>query len=237
MDKIENFGDARHRSWCIHCSGWLVQADTNRDHVPTKALLREPYPANLPIVETCVACNSSFSADEEYLAAFLGAVLSGSTDPETQPNPRIARILRGNSKLRRQIEASKTIDDSLWGERRILWTPDNGRIDRVVIKNARGHVFFEFGDPMIEEPAYVRSRPLGSFSNRDRFEFENPPPPFSWPEVGSRTMTRFLSGQDLDGPWVIVQDDVYRYAISHDDGIRVRAVLSEYLATEVYWDS
>lgn len=237
MDQIESFTDARQRSWCIHCTGWLVEADTNRDHVPTKALLREPYPTNLPVVETCVACNSSFSADEEYVAAFLGAVLSGSTNPQMQPNPKTAAILRGNSKLRREIEACKTIDESLWGERRTLWTPDNGRINRIILKNARGHVFFEYGEPMLEEPACVWTRPLVSFTKAERVEFENPPPPVSWPEIGSRMMTRLMSGQDLDGSWVTVQDDIYRYAITHHDGIRVRTVLSEYLATEAYWES
>ena len=44
---------------------------------------------------------------------------------------------------------------------------------------------------------------------------------------------RFLD--DLDEGWVIVQDDVYRYAVAQEDGLLVRSVIRNYLATEVYW--
>ena len=57
-----------------------------------------------------------------------------------------------------------------------------------------------------------------------------------WPEVGCRMMTRLLTGQDMVGAWVIVQDGVYRYSIDEcSGGIRVRTVLHEYLAAEVRW--
>ena len=39
------------------------------------------------------------------------------------------------------------------------------------------------------------------------------------------------------GPWVIVQNGVYRYAVvdREDDGLLVQSVIQEYLATSVYW--
>jgi hypothetical protein len=49
-------------------------------------------------------------------------------------------------------------------------------------------------------------------------------------------MTRVLTGQDLQDAWVVVQDDVYRYAVIQDGTFRVRSVVWDYLATEVYWD-
>jgi hypothetical protein len=48
-------------------------------------------------------------------------------------------------------------------------------------------------------------------------------------------MTRVLTGQDLAGEWVVVQEGIYRYAVAQGGGMLVRSVLSEYLATEVYW--
>ena len=49
-------------------------------------------------------------------------------------------------------------------------------------------------------------------------------------------MTRVLTGQDLDGPWVVVQEDSYRFAVTQaDGGLLVRSIISEYLATEVRW--
>ena len=55
------------------------------------------------------------------------------------------------------------------------------------------------------------------------------------PEVGSRMMTRVMTGQDLADGWVVAQDGVYRYAVAQAGTLLVRTVLFEYLATEVYW--
>ena len=65
--------------------------------------------------------------------------------------------------------------------------------------------------------------------------FENIDMGSGWPEVGSRMMTRVLTGQDLLGEWVIVQDGVYRYSVVQQGVMLVRTVLFEYLATETYW--
>ena len=67
VDKIEEFVDERQKSWCIHCGAWIGGVETNKDHVPSRALLLKPHPANLPVVQICSACNKSFSANEEYL--------------------------------------------------------------------------------------------------------------------------------------------------------------------------
>ncbi len=57
-----------------------------------------------------------------------------------------------------------------------------------------------------------------------------------WPELGSRMMTRILTGQDLSDGWVIVQDGVYRDAVLQQGRLTVRSVIEECLATEVRWD-
>ena len=56
-----------------------------------------------------------------------------------------------------------------------------------------------------------------------------------WPEVGSRMMTRLLTGQDFSDGWIVIQDGTYQYGVVQHDGILVRSVLFNYLATEVYW--
>src|ERR1700730_9665961 len=99
MDQIGEFVDERHKAWCIHCAGWIADLNSNCDHVPSKSLLRKPYPKNLPVVQICKSCNGGFSQDEEYLAAFLGSVLSGTTDPDGQSSPHVECILRRNEKL------------------------------------------------------------------------------------------------------------------------------------------
>jgi hypothetical protein len=233
MDQIEEFADTRHKTWCIHCGAALALVPTSRDHVPSKSLLREPYPANLPVIEICASCNGSFSQDEEYTAALLGSVLVGSADPFDQRNPA-AGILAGSPNLRARIERCRRDYATAGGESRRLWKPETERITRVIIKNARGHAFFEHGEPLLEQPLHVGCAPMMSMSEEEHVEFETVESGAVWPEVGSRMMTRMLTGQNLSDGWVIVQDGVYRYAIIQRDGLLVRSVILEYLATEVH---
>ena len=179
--------------------------------------------------------NEGFSRDEEYLIAFLGSVIAGSTDPDRQPNPKAERILRRSRKLRARIDRAKTEYETLGGETRSVWTAEPDRVNRVIVKNARGHAFFEYGEPMLSEPEHVWAAPLEALSPEQRGEFENIDMGLGWPEVGSRMLTRVLTGQDLSRAWVIVQDGVYRYGVAQRGVILVRSLLFEYLATEVYW--
>lgn len=237
MEEIKEFSDERQKAWCIHCARCLASVEKiTRDHVPTKTLLHFPYPGNLPIVKICHQCNQGFAKDEQYLVAFLSSVLAGSTEPDAQSNPNAQRILQHNHMLRASIERSKIEYETIGGERRVVWKPDNARIRPVVVKNARGHAFFEYGEPMLREPASVSIIPFAAMSAAEIEAFEDVPSMEVWPEVGSRMMTRVMTGEDLDGSWIIVQDGVYRFSVTQAGGIVVRSVMSEYLATEVCWE-
>lgn len=239
MHKIEEFVDERQKSWCIHCARSLAGLETNEDHVPSKGLLAKPRPHHLPIVIICKECNTSFSLDEQYLVTFLSCVLAGSTDPEKQPNASAARALADSTALRARIERSRTEYVTHGGETRVLWKPDSSRVERVVLKNARGHAYFEYGEPMLDAPAHVSIVPLECMTTEERQDFEGLSDQGSlaaWPEVGSRMLTRLLTGEDTEGEWVVVQEGIYRYSVQQDGGLRVRSVLSEYLATEVQWE-
>ena len=123
-----------------------------RDHVPSKVLLDEPYPANLPVVPACRACNESFSRDEEYLACLLECVLAGSTHVENFQRPKIRKILARRPALAAVIEASRHHDDG------IMFT-DRDRVRNVILKLVRGHMAFEMDEPQLEEPSYARLLP------------------------------------------------------------------------------
>ena len=69
----------------------------------------------------------------------------------------------------------------------------------------------------------------------DRAEFKSIRTQGLLPEVGSRMLTRRMTGQDLSDGWVVVQDGIYRYGVAQHGVMLVRSVLFEYLATEVYW--
>lgn len=168
MRKIEEFADERQKSWCIHCARPLVGLKTNEDHVPSKSLLMKPRPHHLPIVTICRECNTSFSLDEQYVVTFLSCVLAGSTDPEKQQNASAARALTSSAALRAQIERSRTEYLTMDGETRLLWKSDLNRIQRVVLKNARGHAYFEYAEPMLHAPAHIWVLPLESMSVTER---------------------------------------------------------------------
>lgn len=203
--------------------------------MPSRCLLREPYPTNLPVIPVCKACNEGFSLDEEYFAAFLGCVLTGSADPDQQDNLRVQVILRRSPDLRARIEGWRATSQPLFGDTRIAWTPELERVNRVIVKNARGHAFFEYGEPLFDEPEHVRSAPLEFLTSEQRASFESAELGNAWPEVGSRMMTRMTTGQDLRNGWIVIQEGIYRYALSQQRGVLVRTVIHEYLATEVHW--
>lgn len=237
MERIEEFVDERQSSWCIQCGAWIGDVETDEDHVPTRALLLKPYPVNLPVVRVCTACNNGLSADEEYLFLFLRCVLAGTTDPDGHEDDRATRALRRHDNLRARIERSRTEYRTVGGEKIALWRPETERVNRVVVKNARGHALYEYGEPMLTEPEHVWAAPLASMSEAEREAFENADEDMvaECPETGSRIMMRMVTGQDLCAGWVVVQDGLYRYRVEQRGTIRVRAVLHEYLATEVLW--
>ena len=243
MRQITDYSDSRNKAFCIHCGGWLSLEETTRDHVPTKGLLNPPYHENLPVVNVCRQCNSGFGRDEEYVIAFLGSVLSGSTRPGPARFPKAAGILSHSTGLRNRIDRSQTSQKTLWGDSEIRWKPEMDRIHRVTLKNARGHVMFELGEPMLDQPSQVSVQPIPEMTSQQVDQFESVPHGSGWPEVGSRMLQRVVVVHAAEGPleaysesWQDVQDGVYRYAVSAVEGcVLVRTVIHEYLATEVTW--
>lgn len=212
----------------------MASTKTNWDHVPSKILLNRPLPPHTPQVEVCSPCNNNFSRDEEYFAVFLSCVLSGTTEPSGQRDPKFQRALTRNPNLLSRIESSRKTFMTAEGKARTIWEPENDRINKIILKNARGHAYYEFGEPMLSEPDYVWSAPLESMNENQRVQFEYVAQS-AWPEVGSRMMSRYLTGDDIVDGWVIVQNDVYRYTVFQEGTILVRSVIRNYLATEVFW--
>lgn len=243
MDYIEDCSDKRLKGICAQCGVWMQDENKSVDHVPSKCLLRKSsgpsnneYPTNLPVIPNCKDCNIRVSKDEEYLWLFLKCVLVGSTDPEKHSEPDVKRALTRHVGLRRKIESSKRILSD-GGDETVVWKPDTHRVNRVVLKNARGHFYYECGEPILSEPDHVSVFPLIALSDNLRREFENVQSGSdSWPEVGSRQMTRILTRKDLCNGWVVVQDQVYRYRVEQVNGISVKSVLYEYLGVETFWD-
>ena len=235
MKQIHHFSDQLSSMGFIPCAETNHSGRNSRDHIPSKSLLNPPYPENLMQVGMCQECNSGFSRDEEYFAAFLASVISGSTQPDSLRFPTPSRILARSPRLRSRIDAGRHLVAIPGDGTEIRWTPELERIERVIVKNARGHVLYELGQAIEAPPTRVSILPLDRLSPQQRSEFEYAEGLGGWPEVGSRLMSRLLeTGETGEGGWMEVQGGVYRYAV--DQPPRVRIVLREYLAAEVVWD-
>lgn len=242
MDYIEDCSDERLKGMCAQCGVWIGGENNSADHVPSKCLLsksegqsNDEYPANLPVIQTCLDCNKRTSKDEEYLWLFLHCVLAGSTEPEDHTAPNVRRALKRHVGLREQIECSKRLV-SFGGDEIPIWAPELSQVNRVVLKNARGHAYYECGEPVLTKPEHVFAMPLMVMTEVERTRFEKGREFFRlWPEMGSRMMIRLVTGQGMRNGWVVVQDGVYRYRVEQGDGLLIKTVLHEYLGTEVYW--
>ena len=246
MNRItESYVDERLR-WpdnaCVHCGSELDAGTFTQEHIPSKCLLMKPYPEELMTLAACRDCNAAFSSDEEYLSALLTAVLAGSTDPGRQKTPRGARMFGRRQGLRLRIENASTETKTLFGETEITFWPELGRVNRVIVKNARCHAIYDLDRWTTDDPDSVVAVPLHNLSQQQQEQFDLVESGFSgWAEVGTRMFQRecLVAGSqqsDMRGSWMIVQNDVYRYAIADmGDGMLVRSVIQEYLATEAYW--
>lgn len=224
------FVDDRLKGICVYCG---TSPDT-RDHCPSKVLLDEPFPANLPVVEACLACNQSFSLDEQYVACFVECVFCGSTDPKALQRKNIQRILTKTPRLAAEIQATLTINEH--GEK--IWHPDMARVRNVVLKLARGHLHFELNVQERDDPEVLEIVPLLLMTpeSREFFECPEPGPLALWPELGSRAFLRtFRSGGQIHDGWLAVQEGRYRYLVGQGHGNYVHIVVGDYLACRVAW--
>ena len=241
MDQLKDFADSRLLQGCIYCGGLT---DT-RDHIPSKCILEQPYPINLPVVRCCDSCNQSFSKDEQYFICLLESVLCGSTYPEKISRSSVRRILEKSPALRQRIENSKTEVNG-----QIAFIPEMERINNVMLKLARGHAAFELSKLCRKEPDHFWCSPLILLTQEEQETFNAAHFPHVLGEVGSRNMQRLQvlqmtrfdeNGKEqntgmLFNDWIDVQEDRYRFLAIDDLGqIVIKIVISEYFACEVSW--
>jgi hypothetical protein len=228
MERIESFADERLVAQCIHCGG----ATETRDHCPSRVLLDEPHPENLPCVPACSMCNKGFSLDEEYFACLVECARTGSI--ENIQRAKIRDIFEHSPALAARISQARNV--SALGE---TWFGlEENRIRSVVLKLARGHAAYELSEPQSDEPTHVMIKSLHLLTGEARAHFESAPATSVWPEVGSRAMQRMamaVTGQRIS-PWVEVQPGRYRYLATAEGAIMIRIVISEYLGCEIIWD-
>lgn len=228
MEQLRNFGDCRQTGLCCYCG----RGTETRDHVPSRVLLDEPFPSNLPVVFACKECNGGFSLDEEYLACLIECVVCGTTNLNEIIRIKIKSILKSKPplflKIHQACQQTKNV---------MTFTAEMPRIKKVVLKLARGHAIYELNEPQLDEPTHLAFVPLLSMDPESRVNFEACPKSSIFPEVGSRSLQRIVVIDPGLSLWITIQPERYRY-LAYVDGGRtiIRIVIGEYLACEVAWN-
>lgn len=216
---------------CSYCGDF---PDT-RDHVPSKILLEEPYPENLPVVPCCNKCNQGFSLDEEYFACAIECIIQGTTELELLNRPKIKSILSKKEPLKTRIKSSFKTENEIQ-----YFQIDLPRFEKIITKLAKGHLKFENSEPQLEDPTSIVFKSVHSMDEKEEKSFFAPIVFDKAPEVGSRGLQNILIGQDNDvvSQWTLVQDGTYEYMVSVTLGVEtVRILIWNYLAIEVIWRS
>ena len=228
MKQINKFSDSRLDGCCIYCGG----KPETRDHVPSKILIDNPFPKNLPVVPACDKCNKGFSQDEEYFACLLGCVLSGSTEPDDINRKKIKTILIRKHKLRARLEKAKVIQGN-----QTFFQIEEDRVNNVILKLAKGHATYENSELQLNGPTSISKRVFALMSEEEKLNY------FSrnselLPEIGSRAFQRLFTEDDnfIDN-WIVVQKDKYMYSVEQGAlRLKVKFLIWNYLACEVTWD-
>lgn len=227
-EKLKNNG-------CIYCGNLA----TTREHTPSKAFLKEPYPDNLPTIPACFVCNNGYSEDENYVACFLDILKSqvySDYSEQEQTDSRIAKDKKLQNILQEQI---KTTDG------KVFYQLDEQRFDRILLKLARGHAGFEF-DYVGFDNIKIWYDFLFNMTENVLLDFESIPETDIAPEVGSRGITTpFILQNTATGKaigfsaWNEVQENRYRYQVSHNENgdISVKIVIFEFLYCVVEFDT
>lgn len=229
MDPRQLFVDERLAGGCVYCG----KEPNTRDHVPPRVMLDEPYPTDLPVVPACEECNEATSLDEQYLACLVDCAISGSPGPDRLQREEVRRMLSEAPGLQKRLAACR--QDTIAGGS--IWRIEEERIQRVVLKLARGHAAYQLRIPQLAVPKQIEVNRLADMSILERRAFETLPDERAWPELGGRIFV----GVAADGAqypvngWFEVQPGRYRYAVTWSHGVGVRVVLSEYLACKVTW--
>lgn len=155
---------------CVHC----MAAAPSSDHAPPRCLLRPPLPANVLTLPACIACNASFSFDENVVRAFL-TLVSAHPDlvAERAPGGRLERALARDMRLRGIIERSLQPYGSYCLTDELRYS-----IDRVFRKTVLG-LFFGLYDRLVDPNSLRLLRIVNSrLMSAEKIAGELRPPPF-----------------------------------------------------------
>lgn len=211
MRQVVKYYDARQDDFCVYCGNSLKKFKT-LDHVPSKILMDEPYPENLPKVNSCNNCNQSFSTNELYFSCIIEYLICQSTDIESFQRERIIKKLRQKPRIRSEIENKLFIKNNL-----LFYPFDDIKFLEVLRKLLLGHLAFEFSIPTINQLERVEVKLRSEISDWDFQKFKDSQTIEIAPEVGSRAMGAFLMNDyNLKNEWKSVDKNFYEYLVEQN---------------------
>ncbi len=126
------FADSRLLPECVYCGNPVE----DRDHIPAKVFLNEPYPENLDVLNSCRSCNGSASKDEEYVACAIEVLKQGTLELSCL-RAKVSEALKYQEKLYSRLKGDVVATEPF--ELKI----DADRFQNVLLKFARGHAAHE----------------------------------------------------------------------------------------------
>lgn len=217
---------------CIYCG----KPAGTREHVPSKSLLIEPFPENLPTIPACFECNNGFSADEEYFICFL-EVLKNKVYANYSISEHVRSILSKKESLRQLIESQISSKDGC-----IYPSFDPDRFTRIITKLAIGHAGYEYDDLNFDGATGLWFEFAPNISEEYKAEFESPKLLNVIPEISSHFSCNVCIIQNVDSgeafalsDWITVQEQRYSYNVFLNDsgGVSVKMIILDFLYCQV----
>ena len=216
---------------CSYCG----EAPDTKDHVPSKILLDDPFPENLPVVPCCYDCNQSFSFDELYVACVIECVKCGTTNIDDLKRDKIKKTLKKRESLHKKISNSMSEVEG-----QTVFSIEVERLKNLILKLAKGHAKYENSEPKFTEPIHLGFKPLHLMDRDEINLFMADTEIMKAPEVGSRAMQNFLFDNENNvlSHWEIVQQNNYSYSVAIGLGtVTVKIIMLDYLAAEIIWEN
>ena len=224
---------------CPYCGCVLDSTNKTVDHIPSKALIDKPYPANMAAIPCCTSCNRRFSLDEEYSSVLLECVKQQSFDSNVFSRESIKRTVLHTPSLLETVRRRVRFES----EDRFSIAPDDDRFKAVLLKLVKAHLRFEDSMFLIRDDSIRLS--FDSIDNMPEPDVTRFLTPFSstlLPEVGSRALESVMIIQEDNtrqirycSPWICYQKDTYSFCVAAT-GDKVKILLHGFLcvSAELY---
>jgi len=161
----------------------------------------------------------------------LEVAVCGAPRADALERVKIRRVLARNAALAARLASAFETDHS-------AVTAEVDRVAHVIRKIGCALWSYETAEPVGVEAASVAFAPLGLLSQEERQRFVRVDPTRTYPEVGSRLMIRTCEASDDEsvvGGWIEVQRRRFSYAVEIGGGGRVKMIVRDYLAAEVWF--